>query len=108
MPDLAVDMIVQGGIGLVNPNQGGDFYEAMHSYLADVGINGVKVDVTHSLEYVCEDYGGRVQLAKAYYDGLTKSLKKNLEELDSFQVMTSGLKSQMDIPWEFTGCKEST
>jgi stachyose synthetase len=29
------------------------------------------------LEYVSEDHGGRVQLAKAYYDGLTKSLKKN-------------------------------
>lgn len=24
-----------------------------------------------------EDHGGRVQLAKAYYDGLTKSLRKN-------------------------------
>lgn len=30
-----------------------------------------------TLEYVCEEYGGRVQLAKAYYNGLTQSLKKN-------------------------------
>lgn len=30
-----------------------------------------------TLECVCEDHGGRVQLAKAYYDGLTKSLRKN-------------------------------
>ncbi|GMY27936.1 stachyose synthase-like [Fagus crenata] len=77
MYDLAVDMIVEGGIGLVNPNQAADLYESMHSYLADVGVTGVKVDVIHTLEYVSEDHGGRVQLAKAYYDGLTKSLKKN-------------------------------
>lgn len=47
MNDLAVDMIIEGGLGLVNPNQAADLYEAMHSYLADVGISGVKVDVIH-------------------------------------------------------------
>jgi stachyose synthetase len=31
----------------------------------------------HTLEYVCEDHGGRVELAKAYYDGLSKSIAKN-------------------------------
>lgn len=30
-----------------------------------------------TLEYVSEDYGGRVDLAKAYYKGLSKSLNKN-------------------------------
>lgn len=30
-----------------------------------------------TLEYVSEDHGGRVQLAKRYYDGLSQSLKKN-------------------------------
>ncbi|KAK0608181.1 hypothetical protein LWI29_026847 [Acer saccharum] len=77
MGDLAVDMIIEGGIGLVDPNQADDLYESMHSYLADVGITGVKVDVIHTLEYVSEDHGGRVRLAKAYYDGLNKSLEKN-------------------------------
>ncbi|KAK4425966.1 Stachyose synthase [Sesamum alatum] len=79
MYDLAVVMVEKGGIGLVDPNQAADFYEAMHSYLADTGITGVKVDVIHTLEYVCEEHGGRVQLAKAYYDGLTKSLRKNFD-----------------------------
>ncbi|KAL2470263.1 putative galactinol--sucrose galactosyltransferase 4 [Abeliophyllum distichum] len=77
MNDLAVVMVEKGGIGLVEPNQAADLYEAMHSYLADIGITGVKVDVIHTLEYVSEDHGGRIQLAKAYYDGLTKSLRKN-------------------------------
>lgn len=30
-----------------------------------------------TLEYVCEEHGGRVELAKAYYDGLSRSLVKN-------------------------------
>ncbi|ERN03133.1 stachyose synthase [Amborella trichopoda] len=79
MTDLAVVKIVEGGIGLVNPKQADDYYDSMHSYLSKVGITGVKVDVIHTLEYVSEDYGGRVQLAKAYYEGLTKSLVKNFK-----------------------------
>ncbi|KAJ4968736.1 hypothetical protein NE237_015437 [Protea cynaroides] len=77
MNDLAVVKIVEGGIGLVHPDQAVDFYESMHSYLSKVGLSGVKVDVIHALEYVGDEYGGRVELAKAYYKGLTKSLVKN-------------------------------
>ncbi|PHU30501.1 putative galactinol--sucrose galactosyltransferase 4 [Capsicum chinense] len=77
MDDLAVIKIVEGGIGLVHPDQADDFYDSMHSYLSEVGITGVKVDVIHTLEYVSEYYGGRVELAKKYYDGLSKSLAKN-------------------------------
>lgn len=47
MNDLAVVKIVEGGIGLVHPDQADDLYESMHSYLAEVGITGVKVDVIH-------------------------------------------------------------
>ncbi|ERN03132.1 stachyose synthase [Amborella trichopoda] len=77
MHDLAVVKVVEGGIGLVDPSHAEDFYDSMHSYLSKSGITGVKVDVIHTLEYVAEEYGGRVQLAKAYYDGLSKSLEKN-------------------------------
>ena len=47
MNDLAVVKIVEGGIGLVHPDQAEDFYDSMHSYLAKVGITGVKIDVIH-------------------------------------------------------------
>ncbi|GMY17075.1 stachyose synthase-like [Fagus crenata] len=79
MNDLAVVKIVEGGIGLVHPDQAEDFYDSMHSYLAKVGITGVKIDVIHTLEYISEEYGGRVELAKAYYKGLTSSLAKNFK-----------------------------
>ncbi|GAV83056.1 Raffinose_syn domain-containing protein [Cephalotus follicularis] len=79
MEDLAVVKIVEGGIGLVHPSQADDFYDSMHSYLASTGITGVKVDVIHTLEYLSEEYGGRVDLAKAYYKGLSNSLLKNFK-----------------------------
>ncbi|KAG2697692.1 hypothetical protein I3843_07G117600 [Carya illinoinensis] len=79
MTDLAVVKIVEGGIGLVHPDQAGDFYDSMHSYLANVGITGVKVDVIHTLEYISDEFGGRVDLAKAYYKGLSSSLSKNFK-----------------------------
>lgn len=78
MQDLAVDKVVEAGIGLVDPHQAADFYNSMHSYLAGVGATGVKVDVFHTLEFLAEEYGGRVDLAKTYYEGLSQSMIKNL------------------------------
>ncbi|OWM80044.1 hypothetical protein CDL15_Pgr010022 [Punica granatum] len=79
MHHLAVVKIVEGRIGLVHPTQADDFYESFHSYLASAGITGVKVDVINTLKYVSEEYGGRVELAKAYYKALTDSLIKNFK-----------------------------
>ncbi|KAF3784388.1 Galactinol--sucrose galactosyltransferase [Nymphaea thermarum] len=77
MEDLAVDKIVNNGVGLVPPEKVHQLYEGLHSHLAAVGIDGVKVDVIHLLEMVCEKYGGRVELAKAYFKALTDSVRKH-------------------------------
>lgn len=47
MEDLAVDKIIETGIGLVSPDLAKEFYEGLHSHLQNVGIDGVKVDVIH-------------------------------------------------------------
>lgn len=47
MEDLAVDKIVNTGIGLVPPEFVSQMYEGLHSHLKSVGIDGVKVDVIH-------------------------------------------------------------
>ncbi|KAK6120142.1 hypothetical protein DH2020_046048 [Rehmannia glutinosa] len=77
MRDVVVDKLLEGSVGLVHPDVADDLFDSMHSYLSEVGITGVKVDGIHTLEFVCEEYGGRVELAKAYYKGLSKSLIKN-------------------------------
>ncbi|KAG0480023.1 hypothetical protein HPP92_010881 [Vanilla planifolia] len=64
MDDLAVIKIVEGGIGLVHPDQACDFYNSMHSYLSKAGVTGAKIDVIQALEYVGEEYGGRVELER--------------------------------------------
>ncbi|KAJ7977682.1 Stachyose synthase [Quillaja saponaria] len=90
MDDLAVIKLIEGGIGLVNPEQASDFYDSMHSHLVKSGITGVKVDVIHTLEYVSEEYGGRVELAKAYYKGITESLSKNFKGSGLISSMQQG------------------
>ncbi|KAB2011630.1 hypothetical protein ES319_D09G032800v1 [Gossypium barbadense] len=77
MEDLAVDKIVNTGIGFVPPEKADQLYEGIHSHLKNVGIDGVKLDVIHLLEMLCENYGGRVDLAKAYYRALTDSIRKH-------------------------------
>ncbi|KAF9620634.1 hypothetical protein IFM89_013660 [Coptis chinensis] len=79
MEDMAVDQIVSNGIGLVPPEKVHHLYEGLHSHLEAAGIDGVKVDVIHLLEMLCEDYGGRVELAKAYYKALTASVKNHFK-----------------------------
>lgn len=79
MEDLAVDKIVNNGVGLVPPEKVDQLYEGLHSYLESVGIDGVKVDVIHLLEMLSEDYGGRVELAKAYYKALTSSIRNHFK-----------------------------
>ncbi|KAK2968372.1 hypothetical protein RJ640_027984 [Escallonia rubra] len=77
MEDLAVDKIVNNGVGLVSPDVVDQLYEGLHSHLEAVGIDGVKVDVIHLLEMLCEEYGGRVNLAEAYFKALTSSVRKH-------------------------------
>jgi raffinose synthase len=48
----------------------------MHSYLAQAGIDGVKIDVIHVMELLCQELGGRVDLNKAYFQGLSASVRK--------------------------------
>lgn len=76
MEDLAVDKIVNNGVGLVPPELAHQLYEGLHSHLASVGIDGVKVDVIHLLEMLSEEFGGRVELAKAYFEAITASVQK--------------------------------
>lgn len=47
MTDQAVVKIMEIGVGLVPPHRAHELYEGLHSHLESVGIDGVKIDVTH-------------------------------------------------------------
>ncbi|KAF7806051.1 galactinol--sucrose galactosyltransferase-like [Senna tora] len=79
MTDLAVVKIMEVGVGLVAPEEAHKLYDGLHSHLESVGIDGVKIDVIHLLETVSEEYGGRVELSKAYYKALTASMRKHFK-----------------------------
>ncbi|KAH1097572.1 hypothetical protein J1N35_014493 [Gossypium stocksii] len=74
---LAVCNIVRDRVGLVPTELAHQMYEGLHSQLKSVGIHGVKIDVIEVLELLSEDYGGRVELAKAYYNARMVSLRKH-------------------------------
>ncbi|XP_004515882.1 galactinol--sucrose galactosyltransferase-like [Cicer arietinum] len=79
MTDLAVVKLLENGVGLVKPQEASSLYQGLHSHLQSVGVDGVKIDVTHVLEMVSEEYGGRVEVAKAYYKALTDSVRKHFK-----------------------------
>ena len=52
MEDLAVDKIVNNGVGFVPPELVDQMYEGLHSHLEKIGIDGVKVDVIHVSAFI--------------------------------------------------------
>lgn len=75
--DIALDSLEKYGVGVVDPQKVFDFYNDMHSYLAESGVDGVKVDVQNLLETLGSGYGGRVSITKKYHEALDASVVKN-------------------------------
>lgn len=77
MQDPLVDKLVTNSIGLVPPQRAHKFYDRFHAHLEKCGFTGVKLDAINVLEMLGEEHGGRLRLAKAYYDALSSSMRKN-------------------------------
>ncbi|VVB00166.1 unnamed protein product [Arabis nemorensis] len=91
-----LESITKNGLGLVNPEKVFSFYNDLHSYLASVGIDGVKVDVQNILETLGAGHGGRVKLAKKYHHALEASISRNFPDNGIISCMshnTDGLYS---------------
>ncbi|KAH9320819.1 hypothetical protein KI387_015458 [Taxus chinensis] len=78
--DIAMDSIEKYGVGMINPDKIGEFYNDLHSYLASAGIDGVKVDVQNVIETLGAGFGGRVSLAQKYQHALEDSVARNFHE----------------------------
>ncbi|ERN17987.1 hypothetical protein AMTR_s00046p00128780, partial [Amborella trichopoda] len=79
-PWLQTDIITTQGLGLVNPKNVYQFYNELHSYLAEAGIDGVKVDAQCILETLGVGLGGRVQLTRQYHQALDASVARNFPD----------------------------
>ncbi|KAK8523560.1 hypothetical protein V6N12_048077 [Hibiscus sabdariffa] len=79
-PGWKTDAIAVQGLGLVNPKNVYKFYNELHSYLADAGIDGVKVDVQCILETLGAGLGGRVELTRQYHQALDASVGRNFPD----------------------------
>ncbi|KAK8454939.1 hypothetical protein SEVIR_4G054800v4 [Setaria viridis] len=79
-PGMKTDVLTLQGLGLVHPRAVYRFYDELHAYLADAGVDGVKVDVQCVLETLGAGHGGRVQLTRQYHQALDASIAKNFPE----------------------------
>ncbi|KAG9446461.1 hypothetical protein H6P81_012589 [Aristolochia fimbriata] len=78
--DIAMDSLEKYGVGVVDPEKIYEFYNDLHSYLANGGIDGVKVDVQNLIETLGAGHGGRVSLTRQYQRALEDSVAKNFKE----------------------------
>jgi hypothetical protein len=74
-PALAWDPSSLAGVGSVASERLEDMYTKMHSYLADAGVDGVKVDAQSAIGAFGEGRGGGSNLARACVSAMEKSVK---------------------------------
>ncbi|XP_020579474.1 probable galactinol--sucrose galactosyltransferase 6, partial [Phalaenopsis equestris] len=79
-PWMKSDILTLQGLGLMDPKSVHKFYNELHSYLAVIGVDGVKVDVQSILETLGTGHGGRVELARQYHHALDASIAKNFRD----------------------------
>lgn len=80
--------IMKNRVCLVNPEKVYSFYNDLHSYLASVGVDGVKVDNQSILETLGAGNGGRVKLARKYHEALETSISKNFPNNEIISCMS--------------------
>eukprot|EP01018_Ginkgo_biloba_P036331 Gb_26673 [translate_table: standard] len=86
--DIAMDSLEKYGVGIINPNKIGEFYNDLHSYLASAGIDGVKVDVQNAIETLGHGFGGRASLTRQYQQALEESISRNFPEHGCISCMS--------------------
>ncbi|MCO5567681.1 hypothetical protein L7F22_021375 [Adiantum nelumboides] len=94
--DMALDKLSSNGVALVHPKKVLQFYNDLHSYLAEAGVDGVKVDVQNILETVGTGFGGRVSLTQQYHEALEASVSSHFPDNGCIACMchnTDGLYS---------------
>jgi raffinose synthase len=74
------DSLAVNGVGLVDPEQISTFYNELHRYLRDTGVDGVKVDAQAILETLGAAFGGRVTVTRKFQEALEASVASNFPD----------------------------
>lgn len=91
--DVAMDSMEKYGIGIINPDKIGEFYDDLHRYLSSAGIDGVKVDVQNLIETLGAGFGGRVSLTQKFQHALEDSIARNFSENACISCMSHNTDS---------------
>ncbi|KAL8492825.1 hypothetical protein ACS0TY_024138 [Phlomoides rotata] len=92
-PGWKSDVLALQGVGVVNPKNVYKFYNELHSYLTQSGVDGVKVDAQCILETLGGGLGGRVELTKQYHQALDASVARNFSDNGCIACMSHNLES---------------
>lgn len=92
-PIWKTDSLAIQGLGVINPKKVFKFYNNLHSYLADAGVDGVKVDVQCILETLGTGFGGRVALTRQYHHALDASIARNFPDNGCIDCMSHNIDS---------------
>ena len=76
-PSQAWDPITVGGVGVVPPVKLGEFYRDLHAYLAEAGVDGVKVDGQAVVGGLGRGLGGGPNLARTLHRELEDSVTRH-------------------------------
>ncbi|CAM6118551.1 unnamed protein product [Calypogeia fissa] len=79
-PDMEIDSLTVNGVDLVGPDNISTFYNELHKYLAENGVDGVKVDAQAILETLGAAFGGRVSVTRKFQQALEASIAKNFPD----------------------------
>ncbi|CAK9143946.1 unnamed protein product [Ilex paraguariensis] len=78
--DIVMDSLEKYGVGVIDTEKVFDFYDDLHSYLANSGVDGVKVDAQNLIATLGSGYGGRVSITRQYHEALDESISRNFKD----------------------------
>ncbi|XP_023734016.1 probable galactinol--sucrose galactosyltransferase 6 [Lactuca sativa] len=87
-PLWKADPLAIQGLGVMNPKKVFKFYDNLHAYLANAGVDGVKVDVQSILETLGTGLGGRVAIMRQYHHALDASIARNFPDNGCIDCMS--------------------
>ncbi|KAF6146266.1 hypothetical protein GIB67_011738 [Kingdonia uniflora] len=93
LSEIIMDTLEKYGVGIINPSKIHEFYNDLPGYLANIGIDGVKVDAQNLIETLGSGYDGRISLSRQYQLALEESIANNFKDNSIICCMCHNMES---------------